>query len=303
MTKDGVEDYSFGGTGEDKKATATVNWSTDSKSFYVTRSDARNVKELFLVNSLANPRPALEKYKYAMPGEEAVRRTELYVFDREKKKLSLVAPKWKDETYTFLHWSKTGTELRFVRNDRLRRNIEFCAINPSTLECKCLVSEGFENAPIDYHDAVYLDDSDEMIWWSERSGWAHFYLCDRNGKIKNAITSGAFRASSIVQVDAKNRLLYFHGNGREKGENVYYEHLYSVHFDGSGLTLLDPGDGFHTPSLSPTRQYLVDNCSRIDRMPTSTLRDSTGKVVLELEHADLSRLVANRLEDAGNLYG
>ena len=41
----------------------------------------------------------------------------------------------------------------------------------------------------------YIDETDEMIWWSERSGWGHFYLYGRDGKVKNAITSGLFRAS------------------------------------------------------------------------------------------------------------
>jgi dipeptidyl aminopeptidase/acylaminoacyl peptidase len=93
-----------------------------------------------------------------------------------------------------------------------------------------------------------------------------------------------------VALDSKKRVLWFQGNGREKGENVYYEHLYCVNLDGGGLTLLDPGDGYHQSTLSPTKQYLVDNCSRVDATPTSVLRDAQGKVVMELEKADLSKL-------------
>ena len=58
-----------------------------------------------------------------------------------------------------------------------------------------------------------------------------------------------------------------YGNAREKGENAYYQHLYMVKLDGSGLTLLDPGDASHSSQLSPTRQFLVDNSSRLDRAP------------------------------------
>src|SRR5581483_3139523 len=203
LTTDGVEDYSFGGGNDDRKVRPLVQWAPDSKSFYVTRMDARGIKELYLVNALASPRPALEKYKYAMPGEEAVRKPELYVFDREKKKLTRVPPKWKDETYNNLHWGKAAGELRFIRRDRTLRHIEFCALNIATGECKCLINEGFENAWIDFQPVRYLDESEEMIWWSERGGWGHYYLCDRNGKLKNAITSGPFRADRIVEVDPK----------------------------------------------------------------------------------------------------
>ena len=135
-----------------------------------------------------------------------------------------------------------------------------------------------------------MEETDEMIWWSERSGWGHFYLYGRDGKLKNAITSGSFRASSIVQVDPKNRLLYFLANGRESGENIYLEHLYCVHLDGTGLTLMDPGAANHQSILSPSRQFLVDNASRVDLAPTSTLRHADGRPVMTLETADLTRL-------------
>jgi dipeptidyl aminopeptidase/acylaminoacyl peptidase len=225
-----------------------------------------------------------------MPGEDAARRMELFLGDRTTKKLIHVKPKWRDESYTDLHWGKTSAELRFLRRDRLQRNVEFCTVNTKTGETKCLIVEGFENANINFQPAYYLEETDEMIWWSERSGWGHFYLYDRNGKLKNAITSGLFRAGSIVAVDAKKRLLYFHGNGREADDNVYYQHLYCVNLDGTGLTLLDPGDASHTSFLSPTRQYVLDNCSRVDAAPVSYLRDATGKEVMKLEKCDLSRL-------------
>src|SRR5262249_5633866 len=136
----------------------------------------------------------------------------------------------------------------------------------------------------------YVEESDEMVWWSERSGWGHFYLYDRAGKLVNAITAGLFRAGRIIAVDPKKRLLYFQGNGRELGENVYYQHLYSVHLDGTGLTLLDPGDAHHQSVLSPTRQFLVDNTSRVDQPPRSVVRDAGGQLVMDLERTDLSRL-------------
>ncbi|MCI0464097.1 MAG: DPP IV N-terminal domain-containing protein [Gemmataceae bacterium] len=290
LSKDGVEDYSFGGTKGKVRIGPSVSWSKDSKAFYATRTDSRGIPELFLVNPVAQPRPALVKYKYSMPGEEKVRRTELYVYHRSSNKLVRVEPRWKDESYLDIHWGKTSDELRFTRRDRLHRNAEFCSYNLLTGECKCLILDGFENANVVTRPVKYLDESDEMIWWSERSGWGHFELYDRGGKLKNAITTGPYRASSILAVDQKNRLLYFRGNAREEGENAYFEHLYCVRLDGSGLTLMDPGDGHHTSYLSPSKQFVVDNCSRVDLAPVSVLRDHRGKKLLDLEKADLSRL-------------
>ncbi|HYV38124.1 MAG TPA: DPP IV N-terminal domain-containing protein, partial [Gemmataceae bacterium] len=279
---------------KDKQVRPNVTWSKDSKTFYATRADTRGLKELFLVNSIATPRPTLTRYIYPMPGDENIRKTELHVYHAAKKKLIRVEPKWKDESYSDLHWGKSSDELRFVRSDRLHRNAEFCSINTQTGECKCLFMEGFENSSMAVQPMRYLDetkDSDEMIWWSERSNWGHYYLYDRTGKLKNPITSGDFRASTIVATDTKNRVLYFKGNARERGENVYWNHLYSVRFDGTGLTLLDPGDGDHTSSLSPSRQFVVDNFSRFDAAPKSVLRDARGNKIMDLEHTDLSKLL------------
>ncbi|MFT3878363.1 MAG: DPP IV N-terminal domain-containing protein [Gemmatales bacterium] len=315
LSKDGEEDYSFGGGGfgaggfgggrggnttdtrpvdPERKTRVNATWSPDSKACYVTRRDSRGIQELFLVDSIATPRPKLEKYKYPMPGEEKTRKSELFYVDISNKKLVQIKPHWKDESYFNIHWGKAANELRFIRRDRLQRNFEFCAFDVKAGTCKCVLEEGIENGNIEFQNARYLEDTDEMIWWSERSGWGHFYLYDRSGKLKNAITSGAYRASAIVAVDPKNRTLYFHGNAREPGENVYYQHLYSVRFDGTGLTLLDPGNANHTSTMSSSYQVLVDNTSKVDAAPTSTLRDSAGNKIMDLEACDLSRL-----EEAG----
>jgi dipeptidyl aminopeptidase/acylaminoacyl peptidase len=312
LTKDGAEDYTFaaafGGFGgqqiqkdkEDKdkkdpkerKTRAPVTWSKDSKAFYVLRRDWRGIKDLYLVNSLSEPRPTLLKYTYAMPGEENVKKNELYVFHRDKDALTKIERKWKDESYSDLHWDKAGDKLRFLRIDRLFRNIEFCTLDPARCDAKCLIGEGFENSSISVQPMKYLDESDEMIWWSERSGWGHFYLYERSGKLKNPITAGDFRAAFIVSIDTKHRQLYFRGSAREAGENVYQNHLYRIHLDGSGLTLLDPGNADHDSRLSPTRQFVVDNCSRVDMPPVSVLRDAQGKKIMDLEAADVSKLKA-----------
>jgi dipeptidyl aminopeptidase/acylaminoacyl peptidase len=296
LSTDGAEDYSFARMGlfgagmDDQVPPPQVEWSADSRAFYATRVDTRGIGELYLVNALSLPRPTLEKYKYPMPGEAAARRMELFVCERASRKLLRIPPKWKDEVYSNIHWGKTSDELRFVRRDRLVRHAELCSVNVRTGATKCLVLEGYENADVSMQPVLYVEESNEMIWWSERSGWAHFYLYDRNGTFRNAITSGLFRADRVTAVDAKNRMLYFVGNGREPGENVYYQHLYRVQLDGTGLTLLDPGDAHHVSVLSPSHQFLVDTCSRVDLAPVSVLRTATGRPVLTLEEADLSRL-------------
>ncbi|HET6576391.1 MAG TPA: DPP IV N-terminal domain-containing protein [Fimbriiglobus sp.] len=329
LTSDGAAEYSFAGGGfgfggtrrsdgdpqppaPERKSLPRVTWSVDSKYFHVTRTDGRGVKDLFLVNSIATPRPRLETYKYPMPGEEAVRKPELYVCHADGCKVVRVTPKWTDESYSDVHWDKKAPDvLRFVRRDRLLRHLEVCSLNISTGQEKCLFAEGFDAAYLDFQSPRYVEETGEMIWWSERSGWGHFYLYGHDGKLLNPITSGDWRSSRIVDVDAKDRTLYFVGNARELGENIYNYHLYRVKLDGTGLTLLTPGNGTHsitggggsgrrggrfTPgtarpsALSPSRKYVVDNYSRVDQSPVAVLRDDSGKELMKLEQTDLTAL-------------
>jgi dipeptidyl aminopeptidase/acylaminoacyl peptidase len=198
--------------------------------------------------------------------------------------------KWKDQRLYNVHWTNGSDKLRFTRRDRLQRNLDLCELDVKTGECKVLLNESVENAFLEVQNVRYVKPGGDMIWWSERTGWGHFYLYDHNGKFKNAITSGAFRADSIVEVDADKGVMWFRGVGREKGENPYYRHLYRVNLDGSNLTLLDEGDANHDSTLSPSRKFAVDNFSRVDAAPKSVLRDDRGKIIMELEQMDLRRL-------------
>src|SRR5205085_7052977 len=88
-----------------------------------------------------------------------------------------------------------------------------------------------------------LPASNEVIWFSERDNWGQLYLYDlTTGKLKNQITAGEGPVVETLRVDEKNRVVYFIGAGKEKGQDPYFLHLYQVELDGNNLTLLTPED-------------------------------------------------------------
>lgn len=274
-----------------EKTRPHVRWAPDSTAFSVTRRDLRGIQKMYLLHSLSEPRPTLEQFDYPLAGDEHVPHTEVFVFNRASKKMTKIPAKWRDESYRNMDWlGESGAKIRLTRVDRPRRNLELCEIDTASGEITVLIQEGFDTSYVEHKSPRYLRNSGEFIWWSERSGWGHYYLYDAAGTLKNRITSGQFRADQIVAVDEERRVLYFQGNGREDGENPDYNHLYRVSLDGTGLTLMDPGNANHESSLSPSRRYLVDSSSRIDQAPVSVVRQADGDVVLELEVMDLSRL-------------
>ena len=316
ITTDGEKNYSFGfrdstqnqqqqddddddgereernARSRDPRVRANVTWSPDSRAFAVTRNDSRKVKELYLVNVLSEPRPTLRSYAYAMPGEENVAQVELFVHRRGEAGVKpLNVKRWKDQRLMHIHWTTGSDRLRLVRRDRLQRNLELLEVELGTGAITPLLSESVENSYLETQPVRYTKGGGDMIWWSERSGFGHFYLYDHNGTLKRPLTSGSWRAEQIAEIDTVRGVVYIQGVGREEGEDPYYRHLYRVNADGSGFALIDPGNFNHTSTVSPTKRYVVDTYSRVDAAPRSVLRDAFGREVMALEEMDISRLV------------
>jgi len=95
----------------------------------------------------------------------------------------------------------------------------------------------------------------------------------------------------VLKVDEKTRTIFFTGAGREPGD-PYFRYFYSVKFDGFGLTLLTPEHADHTITLSPSGTVFVDSYSTPVVPPVTVVRDLTGKTVLAVEKADISKLLA-----------
>jgi dipeptidyl aminopeptidase/acylaminoacyl peptidase len=326
LTTDGEEHYSYARdlNDEDKKEfqkdekdrkdfrrpAGMVVWSKNSAKIALIRSDERKVADLWVINSLANPRPTLETYRYEMPGEENQPQPEILVFDlATKAKVKIKAEKFKDPTldiYTAprtaldrerefpppAQWLADTTEkLYFGRQSRDLHGYDVCVADTATGEIKVLIEERL-NTYVEAQDLWLLGGGKEMIWWSERDGWGHYYLYDGDGKLKTQLTSGEFVGEGIEKADEKTRVLYFAACGREPGEDPYYTHLYRVGLDGTGLKQLDKGDASHNADMNDGSRWFVDNVSRVDGAPKSELRDAAGNLVLELETTDVSALLA-----------
>ncbi len=317
LTKDGVEYYSYGDSRNEtnvereknkkNRKPARILWSPDSKHFVMLRTDERKVKDLWVIHNTAQGRPALETYKYQMPGEKEAPIREMLVFDfanKTYKKIGTAAFKdqelglWeapalqksRDDEHRPDLWHGTNSKLYFTRTSRDLKKIDVCQLDITTGKVTPVINERF-NTYVEVIRTGLVNGGNELIHWSERDGWGHFYLYDGAGKLKNQITSGPFHCENIVGIDEKKRVLYFTANGREDGEDPYLVHLYSIKFDGSGLTLLNKGNFDNTSSMNDANTYFVNTASRVNSNPVSALYNSKGKKIMDLEKADLSRLM------------
>jgi len=317
LTEDGIENYgygeSFGETNVEKTAnrkkrkSVFVMWSPDAKYFTIVRTDSRNVKDLWVINSIAEPRPTLETYKYHMPGEKEAPQRELMVFEMASKKMTKINTSlfkdqeisvWaanadkrnRDDEFRPMIWLGDNTRFYFSRTSRDLKKIDICALDLTTQHVTVLVEERL-NTYVEIRKPYFFNNGKEFIHWSERDGWAHLYHYDVSGKLKSQITSGPWHVEDIESVDEKTRTVYFTANGKEADEDPYYLHLYKAGLDGSGTKLLNAGDFDHAVSLDESKRFFVDNHSRVNTIPVSVLYDANGKKIMDLEKADLASLL------------
>lgn len=295
LTTDGELKYSYAAYDSDttkSRVKARVTWFDNSERFYVRRWDRRKIKTLYVVNNLSS-RPTLNEYEYVMAGDQEVQHEELYLVDTtEKKMIKVPVEKWKDQTLRLFTPGKKVNSLYFLRKKRTCDEIDFCKVNPKTGEVKVLINEiskpYFNN---DFFHLSLLNEGEDIIWWSERTGHGHFYHYDGEGNLKNAITSGNWTAGKMIKIDTVGRTIYFEAYGQEKGKCPYYARANKARIDGNGeVEMLTPEQATHNVYFSESGRYFVDNYSRADLEPRSVLRNNKGKVIMELASPDLTRL-------------
>lgn len=297
LTTDGERFFSYASNERDtssKRLRSRAQWFKDSKKISVVRYDNRKVRDFWIVN-MTDKEPKLEEYRYPLPGDKEVGTPELSVIDTGSwAKRVLDIGKWKDQGIrVYTSAVSRSSFLYFERRKRTKDEVEIGVVDTETGAVKVLIYEKGEpylNEQLNH--LSILNDGKDLIWWSERTGWGHYYHYDgKSGELKNRITSGGnWVAGKILATDTSGRTIYFEGYDREKGVNPYYVRVYKAHIDRTGETLLTPEDAQHQVHMPKSCRFLVDNYSRVDLEPRAVLRDREGKVIMELERPDLKRL-------------
>ena len=318
LTTDGVKDFGYGMPHKmvntdtlcnGKRRSVYGMWSPDSRYFVTVLTDEREVKDLWVLNVMSNPRPTLETYKYQMPGEKEAPVEHLQLFDmQDNSRKEIGTSAYKDQTLEIARkqllqkqrdmeerptvWLGDNERFFLTRSSRDLYRIDVCSYTVGQDTIVPVIEERM-NTYQETRPLKVLGDGKELIHWSERDGWAHLYLYDDKGNLKNRLTKGPWHVEEILKVDEKNRVVYFTANGRNADENPYYEHLYKVNLDGSGLTQITKGDFFHQVEVDDDARFVVDNYSRIDTVPVCALLDNAGNKVMDIQESDFSQLFAN----------
>jgi len=194
-------------------------------------------------------------------------------------------------------WSEDSKQLVFVSTSRDHKQEHVRIADCKTGEVKDIFEEKVETQYESGQGTInwkYFSQTNEIIWYSERSDWGHLYLYDAvTGTLKNQITSGNYVVRQVRKVDLDNRVIYFVASGKEANQNPYYRYLYRVDFSGENLSLLTPGEGDHSIQFSPDGNYIIDSYSQPDIPTVYEVRDIKGEQIALLEKTNISRLKAS----------
>jgi dipeptidyl-peptidase-4 len=300
LTQDGVKSWDYAtplpslrlmvdqGT-EDVKQPAAVFWAPDSSKLVTYRIDSRNSGRFTSVQFVPpnQLRPKAFTYVYPLPGE-VLAKADPIIFDIQSgrrtdvKSASIELPFQEGPGF---EWFPDSKSFFYDYDERGYKAKELRVVDASTGEQRVVLRQ--QSDPyVDPGETFYrfIKGTGEILWSSERDGWNHLYLYSKTGQLENQITQGHWVVQQIEYVDEPSRRVYFTASGREKDEDPYQTHLYSVGFDGKGLQLLTPENATHSVNFSGDGAYFIDTYSRPDLPVKAVLRrakDGSQQRVLE----------------------
>ncbi len=315
LTFDGEQDYGYAtnNAGWTKSDGAVLKWSPNSDKIATFQQDARGVGMMYLTSTNVG-HPRLEAWKHPLPGDDKVftiERVIIHLDNRPKTVRLKMQPDFQRGSTTDhiagrnnvlldAQWNSEGTKFAFVSGSRDHKVAHLQIADANSGAVKSIHKEEVDTyyeSGVNNENWKVLFDSNEFIWYSEKTNWGHIYLYDLNsGKLKNQITSGNFIVKQVRHIDEENREIYFSAGGKEEG-NPYHNYYYKINFDGSNFINLTPSKGTHTVTFSDDYSMLVDTYSTTTNPPVSVLRNGNGDKIMDLETADISELKENNWQE------
>ena len=336
LTTDGIEDnaYTFSlGSGLDPAVQAV--WSPDSSRVFTLQFDSRNVGGRPTIHYVPDDGSLVPKINLvkgaAYPGDEILETNRLLIIEvASKKQLPADYEQIPVNPYGLSFfgslsrqwgwWSGDGNKAYFVATTRGSRKARLVELNPNTGHVRILHEETSDTfvrlANFCDENPLFmpLPQTDECLWFSERSGYGHLYLFDlKTGEMKHQVTSGDWLVRDMIDYCPERRELMIQTMGRDKTISPYYKDICKVNIDTGELTEVIEGNCDHyihqrydVASLrcavlggagyrgfngsSPKGDYIVLTRSRVDTVPESILIDRNGREILSLETCDITDL-------------
>jgi dipeptidyl aminopeptidase/acylaminoacyl peptidase len=287
---------------------SSLQWSPDSRHLLAIRTLPGMRREVHYIESSPEDQlqPKASEHFYAKPGD-TVDIDQPVLFNPETGAEQAVDNSLFPNPYelTRFEWRHDSSAFTFVYNQRGHQRLDIISVDANTVQPRRVIDETSKTF-IEYTDlnpeatgtGKYwrhdVNDGHEVLWLSERDGWAHLYLYDGvTGSVKNQITHGNWVVRGVGHVDEEHRQIYFEASGVDPKLDPYFTQGYRINFDGTGMTPLTTTPTNHRIEFSSDGEYYTDRYSRVDLPPTLELHktaDTTKNQILG--KSDLTALKA-----------
>lgn len=255
------------------------DWSKDSKKLAYIRFDESQVPEFSMSIFQKSLYPTIETFKYPKAGEKnSLVSLHLYNVD-SKASLNVDLGKYNDFYIPRIEWTNDANILSAKVVNRHQDNLDLLFVDGTTGAAKVVFNET-EKGYIDFLDTdnlTFLKDN-SFIWTSEKDGFNHIYLYDKNGKLKTQITKGNWEVTSYYGFDEKTKTIFYQST--ENGS--INRDIYRIGLDGKNKVRLTKNTGTNAATFSPNFQFFITTFSSASQPTTYTLNESKNGAAIQV---------------------
>ena len=258
LTTDGSRDIVYGRSvhRDEFGIYSGLFWSPGGTKLAFYRMDQSMVTDYPQVNLFTHI-ATHEPDKYPMAGQTSHEVT-VGVYDvATGKTIYLNAGDPKDRYFTNVAWSPDAKTVYMLELNRDQNDCRLVSYDATTGERIAeLYRETDEKYVEPQNPIVFLPwDESKFILQSQKDGYNHLYLFDKSGKELRQITRGEWIVMDLVGFNPSRKSVIISSNECSPIQCNTWE----VNVSTGKRTLIDNGEGWHTPSLSGSGRYIADS--------------------------------------------
>lgn len=197
-----------------------------------------------------------ENVKYPMAGRKSHQVT-LQVYNIATKVTTAIKTEGpKDQYLTCVTWSPDEKYIYIGILNRDQNHLWLNQYNAQTGEkVKTILQEQDDKYIEPQHPLSFLPgSSNQFIWWSQRDGYMHLWLCDMAKNSMRCLTPGAYVVNDLVGFNARRKEVLLTSAKEDPRE----KHGYAVSWATGKMRRLDSESGTHNYIASEDGEYLLD---------------------------------------------
>jgi dipeptidyl-peptidase-4 len=244
-------------------------WSPDGKSIAFWQIDASGIKYFNMIDNTSDIYSKIIPIEYPKVGENPSKcRIGVVEIGSGKLKWMKIPGDSQQNYLPRMEWLPSTNEIIVQQLNRKQNTSNLYIANTISNTFK-LISEEKEDTWIDvrnswsYGNLVgwdWLKNKKDFIWVSEKDGWRHIYLINKDTKKETLITNGKYDIQKLLFFDAENDLIYFMASPL----NATQSYLYKIEAkENSAPELVNPLglEGTHNFDISPLGKYAFHSFS------------------------------------------